>query len=81
MITKTWNHWGEFTYLDAEFCQNMGCHVHEEHDTIELGRGLQVYGRRFVEITAYDERQELLLLLKYGTNLTLLKTTYHEENY
>lgn len=81
MITKTWNHWGEFTYEDAKFCQNMCCHVHIEHDTIEIGGGLTAYGRSFVEITTETEHQELMLLLKYGNNLYLLQTTYHEENY
>ena len=81
MITKTWNHGGEFTYVDAKFCQNMGCHVRIEQDTIELGNGFRAYGKRVVEITTEPEQQELLLLLKYGADLSLLEITYGKENY
>lgn len=81
MITKTWNHWGKFTYVDADFCKNMGCRVKITHDTIEVGGGLQAYGRRVVEITTNTEQQELLLLLKYSTDLSLMEITYREENY
>lgn len=81
MITKTWVHWGQFAYVDAEFCENMGCRIHIEHETKELGNGFKVCTRVWVKITSNTAHQELLLVLKYGTDLSLLETTYHEENY